>query len=109
MATLHQRRTHPVPVEGCDLCRWSSVSIGAGAMPTRRAEAQRIAATEQRWDKDIPAYKALRKDGLQPRGIDGAHELMTTARTDLEIEGKPALYHDRHEILAGELPKSVAA
>lgn len=106
MATLHQTRTHPVPVDGCDLCRWSSISIGGSALPTRRPGVSTTAATEARWDKDIPAYRSLRKEGLQPRGVDGAHELMTTAKTDLEVEGKPALWKDRHEILSGSLPKN---
>ncbi len=37
---IHQRRTHPRPVEGCDACRWSSVGVQTlqireGADPVR--------------------------------------------------------------------------
>lgn len=41
---------------------------------------------EKRWEKDLPAYKRLRKDGLQPKSTQHAHELEARATTQREIE-----------------------
>lgn len=34
----------------------------------------------------MPAYKAMRADGLQPKGIDGAAEVQAKAETKAEVE-----------------------
>lgn len=73
--------------ENCYLCKLRSVSITPAATPTRRDV--RYKATddlEKGWQKDLPAYKTLVKDGLQPDTVDGAHELMMRAETKTEIE-----------------------
>jgi hypothetical protein len=49
-------------------------------MPTRRASAAEVNAREARWVRDMAAYKALRKDGLQPPKIDGAAALQRDAK-----------------------------
>lgn len=41
--------------------------------------------TERQWDRDMPAYKRLRKAGYQPRGIDGADRLEATATNEFEF------------------------
>lgn len=41
---------------------------------------------EARWDKDMPAYKRLRQNGLQPPRIDGSAILESQATTDKQIE-----------------------
>jgi hypothetical protein len=86
--TLHQRRTHPEPVDGCWACRISSVSVAASAMPSRAggAAAKEINDREARWQRDLPAYKRLREDGTQPKGIDGAARLERDASSKVEIE-----------------------
>lgn len=61
-------------------------SFGSGTAPTRRAGAEIIEAREKRWEKDMPAYKALRAQGLQPPRIDGSAELMKNAETRFEVE-----------------------
>jgi hypothetical protein len=51
-----------------------------------------VAETNQRaknWDKDMPAYKRLRQNGLQPRNIDGAAALEARAETAAQVEGRP--------------------
>lgn len=106
--SLHRRR-HPVDVPGCYGCKLASVRIGAGALPTRAINANQIAATEKQWQRDIPAYRSLRGDGVQPRGIDGAHEIMMRAETREQIEGLPRLHADAGEILTGEAPPKEAA
>lgn len=42
--------------------------------------------TEKRWDKDMPAYRAMRANGLQPPSIDGAAELQARASEPFEVE-----------------------
>lgn len=61
-------------------------AFGSGTAPTRRAGAEAIEAREKRWEKDMPAYKALRAQGLQPPRIDGSAELMANAETRFEVE-----------------------
>lgn len=102
---LHRVRTHPEPVEGCYGCRLASVAFSGEAMVTRSPDVVAAAARERRWDKDIPAYRALRKNGVQPRTSDGAHELMVKSNTREEVEGLPKLWKHRDEILAGTLPE----
>lgn len=46
--------------------------------------------TERKWDKDMPAYKRLREDGLQPPRIDGSYVMEQNAVHEKEIElGRP--------------------
>lgn len=87
---MRHRDRHSVYVEGCFACKALSVGVSAQATPTRRPDVVEIDAREARWQRDMPAYKALRADGLQPRQIDGCAELQATARTEAEVEGRPA-------------------
>lgn len=41
---------------------------------------------EKKLAKDLDAYKRIRKQGLQPKGIDGCAELEAHANNRLEIE-----------------------
>lgn len=84
---LH-RRTHPVPVDDCFGCRVLSVAVAPSATPSRRggAEAQRINAKERQWQRDMGAYKEMRRQGLQPNHIDGCHKLQNEATTVAEVE-----------------------
>lgn len=64
--------------------------MGANSTTTRGAE---VAVTNQRaknWDKDMPAYKRLRAEGLQPKTIDGCHAVEQLATSRHQIEGTPA-------------------
>lgn len=65
---------------------YKSVAFGASATPFRRAEAAGKTQMEGRWDKDMPAYKRLRDDGLQPPHIDGCAELESRAEHQTQIE-----------------------
>ena len=42
--------------------------------------------TERQWSRDMPAYKSMRQQGLQPPSIDGAADLATRATSTFEIE-----------------------
>lgn len=41
---------------------------------------------ESEWDKDMPAYQRLRRNGLQPKQINGCAEIEKTANSQLEVE-----------------------
>lgn len=99
---LH-RRTHPVPVDDCFGCRVLSVAVAPSATPSRRggAEAQRINAKERQWQRDMGAYKEMRRQGLQPNHIDGAADLTARAETLTEIEtGTVLTKKERAEVRA---------
>jgi hypothetical protein len=84
---MKHRETHPnLDVEGCFGCKIAHVAISSDATPTRRSESHRINETERRWDKDMDAYKRLRKDGLQPKKIDGSYEVETKAKEKYQVE-----------------------
>jgi hypothetical protein len=88
---MKHRETHPnLDVEGCFGCRVASVRMGANSTTTRGAQVAGINQTARSWDKDMPAYKRLRKEGLQPRGIDGAAEVEKRATEKWHVEGTPA-------------------
>lgn len=63
-----------------------SVGISATAMPSRKPQVAATTAREVVLSKDMDAYKRLRRDGEQPRGIDGSAvlEQRATDRTDIE-------------------------
>lgn len=69
----------------CFGCKVKSVHISGEAMPTR-GQVARIATKEKAWDRDGEAYKRLRKDGVQPYGIDGSAAVETFANTKEEVE-----------------------
>lgn len=46
--------------------------IAAAATPNKKQGVRRIDAAEKRWETDMPAYKRMRRKGLQPPTIDGS-------------------------------------
>lgn len=81
MATLHQIRKHPQYVEGCWGCHASSLQLATG-----QGNESFSAKMDRNLDKDRPAYKALKEQGIQPARVVGCHELVTRAKTRFEIE-----------------------
>jgi len=75
--------------------RWASVAISPHATPTRNDNRNAVDQRRrmEQWEKDIPAYRRLRADGLQPKQIDGAYELETRADHDWQID--PEICHAR--------------
>jgi len=55
-------------------------------MPTRKPAAVGARQTEERIAQDLPAYKRLRDEGLQPAGTRGAANLEKRANSKWEIE-----------------------
>jgi hypothetical protein len=85
---LKHREKHPVDVEGCFGCKILGVRMGANSTTTRGAKVAETNQTARNWDKDMPAYKRLRKEGLQPRSVDGSAHLEATAKTEAQVEGR---------------------
>ena len=82
---------HTEYTEGCFVCKVSTISFGSSSMPTRNPTAAATEAREKRWNKDMPAYKELRAQGLQPPRIDGSAELASKAETRFEVESGKVL------------------
>lgn len=68
----HHRDTHPQYVPDCIACKVLSIRLSAEATPNRRPQPVDINRRDKVLEKDLAAYKRLRHDGLQPRGIDGS-------------------------------------
>lgn len=84
---MKHAETHPtLNVEGCFGCKIASTSFGSNSTTTRGAVVAQTERTARNWDKDMPAYKRLRKNGLQPKQIDGSAEIEKRAETKVEVE-----------------------
>lgn len=63
-----------------------SVSFAPSSMPNRFPQAKTVVDRDGRWDADMPAYRRLRDNGVQPKQIDGCAELETRATEQFEVE-----------------------
>lgn len=70
----------------CFRCKVLSISIAAAATPNRRPGIADKDAQESQLSKDLPAYKRLRNDGLQPKNIDGSAELEKRVGSQFDID-----------------------
>ena len=59
----------------------NTYGVGERGKATRKHD-----ATESGWDRDMPAYKRLRREGHQPPSVDGCADLEARARSPFEIE-----------------------
>lgn len=58
--SIHQRQVHPEYVEGCFMCRVSTVSMNAGdAKSGLEMGAKKV-------EKELDLYRKARKQGIQP-------------------------------------------
>ena len=87
--------------DSCFACRIQSVSFAASAMVTRSSASEQKKYEQQR-ERDIPAYKRLRAEGLQPHRSHDAAKMEQHATSQFEIESgqylptpKIAAKHDR--------------
>jgi hypothetical protein len=60
--------------------------MGANTTTTRGKQVEQINKTERGWNVDMPAYKRLRREGLQPKKIDGAAEVEKKAEHKWQVE-----------------------
>lgn len=91
--SIHEDTVRELPCDECSrpaVMVLSSPAIAADALPNKLHGVRAKNAEERRWDKDMPAYSRLRKDGLQPKSVDGAHLAETNAKDPLEVAmGRP--------------------
>jgi hypothetical protein len=64
----------------------TSPAIASDALPNKRHGVRAANRREEAFEKDGPAYKRLRANGVQPRGIDGAAVVEQMANSVLEVE-----------------------
>lgn len=84
---MKHRETHPnLDVEGCFGCRVAGVRMGTNTTTSRGARVAEINQTERNWNRDMPAYKRLRANGLQPKQIDGSAEVERKAQESWQVE-----------------------
>ena len=55
---------HPEPIETCFGCKALSLEMNAG---DAKAAIRDGGMTQKAWDKELDAYKAARKQGIQPK------------------------------------------
>lgn len=60
MATLHQRKTHPVYVDGCFGCKVGTQRIGYCGQGGQDATRQKA------WDQELDLYASAVKQGVEP-------------------------------------------
>lgn len=64
-----------------------SIGISVVATPTRNREAASRALWEYRNERDVPAYRRLRANGVQPETVHNAEKVEKTADTVEQVEG----------------------
>lgn len=84
---MKHQEVHPdLNVEGCFGCKVAGVRMGVNTTTSRGQQVEQINKTERGWNKDMPAYKRLRANGLQPKSIDGAAEVEKKAKESWQVE-----------------------
>jgi hypothetical protein len=71
----------------------ASISIYATPNKAGFARVQDVDQTEQRKSRDLPAYKRMRKQGLQPKSTRGAAQLEDKVGDQFSIDYDRALQH----------------
>lgn len=82
----HQEKHPNLDVEGCFGCKIAGVTFGANTSTTKGKVVGEANQRAKNWNKDMDAYKRLRKQGLQPRGIDGSAALESRAEHKWQVE-----------------------
>ena len=86
---VKHQETHPnLDVEGCFGCKIAYVGIVADAITSRgcKARVAKINYKDRVLDKDLDAYQRLRRNGVQPRKIDGAAKVEKRAEEKWQVE-----------------------
>lgn len=87
--SIHSENLREYPCDECSRIAvnvMASPAIAAEALPNKKHGVIAKNRQEREWDRDMPAYKRLRRDGIQPKGIDGAADLETRCEHPLEFE-----------------------
>ena len=84
--TMARHDTEHCEVTDCFQCKITTFHIGAAAQPTRKPGIISKAEFGLKATKDNEAYRRLRKEGYQPRGIKNAAKAEATANSRFELE-----------------------
>lgn len=68
------------------------VNISATALETKGGDVRAVDEREDRWHKDMPAYKRMRHRGMQPPQIDGSASLEEKVGDQFDVN-----YHGLYE------------
>lgn len=85
MTATHAER-HVDFHDGCWACKVRSVGVSAEAMPNRKGPIAAVNAKDKVLSDDLAAYKRLRRDGLQPKRIDGSATVEARANSQFDID-----------------------
>ena len=84
--TMVRHDTENCKVPDCFQCKITTFHIGAAALPSRKPGIIETTNTAQKMTKDNEAYRRLRKEGYQPRGVKNAARAEATAESRFELE-----------------------
>lgn len=104
--SIHSETVREIPCPECSRMApmiLSSPAIAADALPNKLHGVRAVNARDKQWGRDMDAYKRLRRDGVQPRGIDGSAEWEQTCNVPIEIEMGKALGKERDVRRAEEI------
>lgn len=91
--SIHQETVREIPCPECGRVApmiLASPAIAAEALPNKKHGVIAKNQQERQWHRDMDAYKRLRTNGVQPRGIDGSGDLEQSCNSPIEFEiGKP--------------------
>lgn len=71
--------------DDCFGCKAASISFSATATPTRRPVAAGNLAFEKKAVRDMAAYARLKKEGIQPKRVQGCADAEQFSNSDFEI------------------------
>lgn len=98
-------------VPGCFGCKLEGFTVQPSAMGTRHPQAARAAVTDPQLEKDREAYRALRRDGEQPKHVGGSAYIQAHANESFEITTGRVITDDsdRKQMAKGfeEMPSGV--
>ena len=70
---------------GCFPCKLATITFAPSAHVTRSPTAVRAKSRDPQLEKDRDAYRALRRNGEQPKSVTGAAELQARANESFEV------------------------
>lgn len=77
---MKHAETHPtLDVDGCFACRISGLTIGVSQRFVEEKTRESILS------KDLDAYRRLRKNGTQPKAIDGSANVESRAEESWQV------------------------
>ena len=85
IGTAPRQAECPVCARPADLVIGAGVQIAPSALETKGHVVRIQEEMEDRWGKDMPAYRRMRNAGMQPKGIDGCAKLENEVGGQLEI------------------------